>query len=147
MNVAAREYWNSFWKDKEYEPKVSAWQFGEDADTLAQLVVNRIKTATCSAHILYEKENEPLPQVGEYNIILNTKDEPVCIIKTKDVTIKPMNRISEEFAHAEGEGDRSYDYWKKTHINFFTNELDKVGLKFEEDLLLVCERFEVIDVK
>ncbi|MER2260559.1 MAG: ASCH domain-containing protein [Psychrobacillus sp.] len=147
MNTTAREYWNSFWKGKENEPEVSAWKFGEDADTLAQLVVKRIKTATCSAHILYELENEPLPQVGEYNIILNARDEPVCIIRTKDVTFKPMNRISKEFAHAEGEGDRSYDYWKKTHINFFTNELSKVGLQFEEDLLLVCERFEVIDVK
>lgn len=58
-----------------------------------------------------------------------------------------MNRISEEFAYAEGEGDRSHDYWKKKHIHFFTNELSNVGLEFKEDLLLVCERFEVIDVK
>lgn len=43
MNVASREYWNSFWKGKENEPEVSSCQFGEDVDTLARLVVNSIK--------------------------------------------------------------------------------------------------------
>ena len=147
MNIASREYWNFFWKDNEEEPEVSAWQFGDDADTLARLVVDKVKSATCSAHILYEIEKEPLPKVGDYSIILNARDEPVCIIRTSDVCIKPMNKISEEFAYAEGEGDRSYDYWKKTHITFFTDELNKIGLNFEEDLLLVCERFELVDVK
>ncbi|MBD7944969.1 MULTISPECIES: ASCH domain-containing protein [Psychrobacillus] len=147
MNIASREYWNFFWKDNEEEPEVSAWQFGDDADTLARLVVDKVKSATCSAHILYEIEKEPLPKVGDYSIILNARDEPVCIIRTSDVSIEPMNKVSKEFAYAEGEGDRSYDYWKKTHINFFTDELNKIGLKFEEDLLLVCERFELVDVK
>lgn len=106
-----------------------------------------MKSATCSTHILYEIEKEPLPKVGDYSIILNARDEPVCIIRTSDVSIEPMNKVSKEFAYTEGEGDRSYDYWKKTHINFFTDELNKIGLKFEEDLLLVCERFELVDVK
>lgn len=129
MNIASREYWNFFWKDNEEEPEVSAWQFGDDADTLARLVVDKVKSATCSAHILYEIEKEPLPKVGDYSIILNARDEPVCIIRTSDVSIEPMNKVSKEFAYAEGEGDRSYDYWKKTHINFFTDELNKNRLK------------------
>lgn len=41
MNIASREYWNFFWKDNEEEPEVSAWQFGDDADTLARLVVDK----------------------------------------------------------------------------------------------------------
>ncbi|MFT4416450.1 ASCH domain-containing protein [Fredinandcohnia humi] len=147
MNQAAQEYWLSFWKGKEAPQSVSAWQFGADPDHLAQLVINGVKTATCSGHIFYEIENAPLPKVDDYSILLNSKDEPVAIIKTTEVTIQPMNRVPEEFAHAEGEGDRSYQYWKDVHVTFFTEELRKIGREFTEDMLLVCKRFELVDVK
>lgn len=29
-----------------------------------------------------------------------------------------MNEVSEEFAIAEGEGDRTYNYWRDTHVLF-----------------------------
>jgi uncharacterized protein YhfF len=71
MNQAAQMYWNEFWKGQEIPQSVSAWQFGANPDYLAQLVINGIKTATCSGHIFFEIENEPLPSVGDYSIILN----------------------------------------------------------------------------
>ncbi|WP_391118543.1 ASCH domain-containing protein [Psychrobacillus sp. L3] len=147
MNVQAQNYWDVFYKDKEMPTSFSAWQFGGSPDVLAQLVVDKVKTATCSGRIFYELEKEPLPKVDDYSIVLNSNDEPVCIIRTSEVTITPMNKISEAFAYAEGEGDRSYDYWKKVHVQFFTEALREVDLEFSEDMLLVCERFELIDVK
>lgn len=74
-------------------------------------------------------------------------DESVAIIKTVTVTIIPMNEVTEEFAIAEGEGDRTYQYWKNAHINFFTKELKTIGREFSENMLLVCERFKLIDIK
>src|SRR5699024_2073235 len=106
-----------------------------------------IKTATCSGYIFYELENEALPKVDDYNIILNSADEPVAITRTVDVTITPMNEVSEDFAIAEGEGDRTYQYWWKEHERFFKEELQKIGREFSEDMPLVCERFEVVHVK
>lgn len=149
MNEASQLYWNTYWdKQKKEKPlKVSAWQFGGNPDYLAQLVIDGVKTATCSGHILYEIEQEPLPAVNDYSIILNSKDEPLAIIKTVDVKIMPMNEVPEEFAIAEGEGDRTYRYWKEVHVEFFTEALSKVGLEFSEDMLLVCERFELVDEK
>ncbi|QFT87986.1 ASCH domain protein [Bacillus sp. THAF10] len=106
-----------------------------------------MKTATCSGHIFYEIENEPLPTVEDYSIILNSKDEPLAIIKTTEVNVLPMNEVSEEFAIAEGEGDRTYRYWKEAHEKFFTKELKDLGLEYSEDMLLVCERFELVHAK
>ncbi|WP_077619543.1 ASCH domain-containing protein [Bacillus sinesaloumensis] len=147
MNRAAKQYWDEFWKGKEQPESVNAWQFGADPDYLAQLVIDGVKTATCSGHVFYEIENEPLPTVDHYSILLNSKDDPVAIIKNVEVTIQPMNEVPEEFAIAEGEGDRTYQYWKDVHIKFFTEELKQVGLEFSEDMLLVCERFVLVDVK
>lgn len=145
MNEAAQSYWNEFWKDVEKPTSVDAWMFGASPDELAQLVIDEKKTATCSGHVFYELENEPLPEVDGYSIILNGKEEPVAIIKIVNVSIMPMNEVPEEFAVAEGEGP--YEYWKSVHKEFFTSELREVGLEFSEEMLLVCERFKLIDVK
>jgi uncharacterized protein YhfF len=149
MNQAAQMYWKEFWEGQGQEKPqlVSAWQFGADPDQLAQLVIDGVKTATCSGFILYELENEPLPAVGDYSIILNKEDVPVAMIKTSEVSMMPMNEVPEDFAIAEGEGDRTYRYWKESHERFFNEELSKLGLEFTEEMVLVCERFELIDVK
>ena len=146
MNQATQTYWNEFWGTQEKPQSVSAWQFGASPNYLAQLVVDGIKTATCSGHIFYELENEPLPTINDYSVVLNSDDQPVAIIKTIEVTVTPMNEVPEEFAIAEGEGDRSYRYWWDAHESFFKEALDEVGREFSEDMLLVCERFELIDV-
>ncbi|WP_144549010.1 ASCH domain-containing protein [Peribacillus simplex] len=149
MNVKAELYWNEFWqgKDEEKPQAVSAWQFGADPDHLAQLVMDGIKTATCSGYVFYEEENEPLPSVGDYSIILSSEDEPLAIIQTVKVEVLPMNEVSEEFAIAEGEGDRTYTYWWDAHEKWLKEELHKIGHTFKEDMLLVCERIELIHVK
>lgn len=147
MNQAAETYWKTFWKGKDMPASVSAWQFGTDPDKIAQLVIDGIKTATCSAYIFYELENEKLPSAGEYSIVLNGNEEPVCIIETVEVTIIPMNEVTPAFAAAEGEGDRTYQYWKQVHEAFFRRELEGIGREFSEDMPLVCERFRLVDVK
>ncbi len=146
MNQAAQAYWKSFWKRQD-QPYVSAWQFGASPDELAQLVIDGTKTATCSAHIHYELEKEPVPAAGDYSIILDSRDRPVAMIKTVEVTLTPMNEVTEAFAAAEGEGDRSYAYWWRVHEAFFSKEMKTIGQEFTEDMLLVCERFELVDVK
>src|SRR5665648_1243354 len=51
-----------------------SWYFcnnEEDANELAELVKKGIKKATASLHCLYGIENEPIPEVGDYIIIIN----------------------------------------------------------------------------
>jgi len=146
MNTEAQVYWDEFWDGDEPHP-VNAWQFGCDPDELAQLVISGKKTATASAYIEYEVLNEPMPAVGNCSVILNSQDKPVAIIRTVDVQILPMNEVPLEFAIAEGEGDLSYEHWWNGHKKFFTMELAELGKEFSEDMLVVCERFELIDVK
>src|SRR5690625_4981258 len=122
MNQATQTYWQQYWQDEEPPDSVNTWQFGVHPDKLANLVVNGIKTATCSALVFYKVENEPMPKVGEYNIILNGDERPVALTKTTEVTITPMNEVSEDFAISEGEGDRTYRYWWEVHEQFFKKE-------------------------
>lgn len=120
------------------------WAFGVDADLLAQLVLNGEKTATASAFPLYELENEPLPAVGEYSVILDSKDRAICVIQTTRVTVTPFCDVSEDHAYREGEGDRSLRYWRDVHERIFSEWMREAGLAFTQDMPVVCEEFEVI---
>lgn len=138
--MTAEELWKQTGIDANYE----AWAFGDDANKLADLVKRGIKTATCSAYCFYELEDEPLPQVGEYSVILNANEEAVCIIRTTKVYVTSFDQIGEEHAFKEGEGDRSLEYWREVHEKFFTEELARINCSFDFEMKLVCEEFELV---
>ena len=138
----AQEMWNLYTRDQSLE--YEAWAFGDDADLLADLVLKGIKTATSSNYIFYELENEELPQVNEYSIILNSKEEAVCIIQTTKVYIVPFHEVSDDHAYKEGERNRTLEDWRNIHKTFFGNELKEIGKEFKEDMLVVCEEFKVV---
>ena len=92
--MTAEELWEESGLSGDHE----AWAFGEAPDKLAELVVQEIKTATCSAYDLYQINNEPIPQAGEYSIILDSREEAVCIIKTLKVYVTEFSNVSEEHA-------------------------------------------------
>lgn len=71
MNKASQMYLEKFWKSQGQEkPKqVKSSQFGADPDQLAQLVIDGVKSATCSGLVFYEIEHEPLPSAEDYSII------------------------------------------------------------------------------
>jgi len=132
------------WKKSGLAGTYEAWPFGGAPDELADLVVQGIKTATCSAYDLYQINNEPLPQAGDYSVILNSREEAVCIIQTRRVYVTEFNQVSEEHAFQEGEGDRSLEYWRTVHESFLTKELASVHRSFDGNAKVVCEEFKVV---
>ncbi|TWT14689.1 ASCH domain-containing protein [Streptococcus sp. sy010] len=123
---------------------IEAWQFGAEPDQLAQLVLDGKKTATASAYDEYLLHDEPLVKVGDHSIILNSQDDPVCMIRTTKVTVVPFKEVSAEHADKEGEGDRSLAYWRQVHWDLFSQWLKNGQLTFTENSLVVCEEFEVV---
>ena len=128
--------------------KLGFFSFGDTekmADELRELVVKKIKTGTSSGYDLYKQENEPLPKVGQLDVVLNGKNEPVCIIKNINVTILPFSEVTKEHAWKEGEGDRTLAYWRKVHAEFFKHAYkEALNIEFTEEKLVVYEEFEVI---
>ena len=140
------QYWNEVLTQHniEDELKVRSFRFGDTPNELAQLVVDGVKTATCNALRLYELNNRPLPQAGDYNIILNEAFQPVCVIQITAVEIKKYAEIDEAFAIAEGDG--SYKNWDDIHVRFFTEQLALFNEQFHRQIELVCQTFQVIHI-
>jgi len=128
-------------------PEIKCDKFGDSAELaykLLELVLAGVKTATCSSVWEWETEGESIPKVGMLSLILDGADNPKCIIETTDVTIRRYFEVDEVFASEEGEGDRSLDYWRKAHKEYFSRVLPKIEKEFSEDMPLVCERFKVV---
>lgn len=124
-----------------------AFAFGDSealADELASLVLAGAKRATAGAIWSYEADGQRLPAPGDLSIVTNWAGEPLCVIETTRVDLVPFNQVSAEFAAAEGEGDASLASWREGHRAYFTRECVASGRVFSEDMLVSCERFEVV---
>ncbi len=144
MNRAVENYLKNLNEEDRKNVYISKFAFGyeeEIQDRLAELVLKGEKKATTSLYCLYDLENERLPQVGDVNIILNSKEEEVCATVNTKVYRIPFKDITKEYAFREGEGDKSLEYWQQVHIKFFMEESEG---KFTEDMEVVCEEFELL---
>ncbi len=124
-----------------------AWYFCDNeaaARELGELVRAGIKTATCSLLWVYEAQGEKVPAAGDLSVIIDWQGNPLCLIETTEVAIRPYREVDGQFAYDEGEGDRSLAYWREVHWRFFTRECAQIGRQPAEDMPLVCERFRVL---
>lgn len=143
----AEQMWKQFSEDNHIDASYDAWAFcggGEVGDRLAGLVLKGIKTATASAYISYQTENEDIPKAGSYSAVLYDSKEAACIIQTTHVSLVPYNQVSAEHAYLEGEGDRSLSYWRRVHREAFIPDYQEAGKEFDENGLIVLEQFQVV---
>lgn len=116
----------------------------ENANICADLILNGEKTATCSMKYWYESGLEPMPCVGNLQIVTDWYGNPTSIIETTDVSLCRFSDVTAEFAAMEGEGDKSLAWWRKAHWTFFSSECTELGIEPKKDMLLVLERFGVV---
>jgi uncharacterized protein YhfF len=130
-----------------HNAKADAYHFCSDeesANNLASLVLQGEKRATAGLLWSYEAENEPLPEVGQLSVITNWDGEPQCIVEVTQVEITPFNQVTAEFAFTEGEGDKSLEYWRRVHWEFFSMECAEIYREPTQDMPVILEKFKVV---
>lgn len=147
--MTANEMWSKFCSETNLDPETpyEAWAFcggGPFADELATLVLSGMKTANASALIAYETENEPVPKVGCYSVILYDDGTAAGVIRDTKVSLVPFCEVSAEHAFKEGEGDRTLAYWREVHQQVFTPDYQAAGKEFDEQGICVLEEFQLV---
>jgi uncharacterized protein YhfF len=120
------------WRDLE------RFSFGDSpamADELADLVLAGRKRATCWA-----VSDGPMTNVGKRMVMLDGAGTPKAVLETVELLQRRFSEIDEAFAFDEGEGDRTLEYWRTAHQQYFEGH----GT-FNADMLLYCERFRLIE--
>ncbi|KAK1759995.1 PUA-like domain-containing protein [Echria macrotheca] len=105
-------------------------------DDLLHRAITGKKTATTSWPI-----PDPLYwDVGDLSVILDGRGAPAAVMRTTSFVKCKFKDVAEDFALAEGEGD--YDEYRNGHIAFYRRQ--KNGHEFNDESMVLCERFEVV---
>ena len=116
----------------------------ENAKVCSDLILSGDKTATCSMKYWYEGGLEPMPKQGHLQVVTDWNGQPTSIIETTEVSECRFSEVSPEFAAAEGEGDKSLEWWRKAHWEFFSRECIAQGIEPRQSMQLILEKFKVV---
>jgi len=146
------DYWESFLATRADGDELRvrgylAERFGDSAqlaNELSALIVSGVKTATCSSVWEWGHTGGALPSEGLMTIVLDGSWAPMCIIETVSVAMMAYQDVTPEIAYAEGEGDRTLEYWRRVHWDYFSRVLPKLGHEPGLEMVLACEHFRVV---
>lgn len=127
--------------------RVSAFAFGDSAalaQELAVLVRAGQKRATASLPVEFTAAGDPLPTVGDVDIVTLADGEPVCIIETTEVRLVAFGEVDAAFAADEGEGDGSLTWWRSAHRAYFGRVCGRLGGQLDDATLILCRRFRLL---
>lgn len=116
----------------------------EDADGCADLVVAGRKCATATSLAELERDNIPMPKAGDYAVITGWSGDARAVIRTTSVDIRRFGDVDADFARTEGEGDLTLEWWRTAHRAYYERVLAGSDYAVDDDLLIACERFEVV---
>jgi uncharacterized protein YhfF len=116
---------------------LETFRFGdspETADSLAHLVVNAKKRATC-----WSIADGQQTVVGKQMVVLDGSGTPRAILETVELTQRRFCDVDWQFARDEDEGDETLEDWRRGHRAYF----ERNG-GFDPEMMLWCERFRVV---
>jgi uncharacterized protein YhfF len=112
--------------------------------SLIELILAGRKRAGTALLWSFEHEDEPLPEVGDIEIVLDHDGAPVLVTRLVRVEICPFDQVDDAYAAIEGEGDGSLAYWREGHWDYFTRECVRMGREPDAAMPVVCGVFEVV---
>lgn len=146
----AINYWAEYKKSSGIDHdnfNISMFGGPDIADELCALIIAGIKTAGSSLVRDFEVAGDNIPKAGDYNVVIDSNKEPVCIIKVLRTETNKFYDVPDSVAFAEGEGDKSLAHWQNVHEDFFTFFLEELGIPSLEEAQVITEHFEVVNKK
>lgn len=148
INESAKELWENFNLQIPNLPShYELLSFGDNESTAneaAALVLEGLKTARTTLLSEYEDNDRPVPQKGDYSIILDGNQQAIGVVQTLKVSIMPFDEVTDEIAYEEGEGDRTLTNWRKVYQPYFQRQCENKNQLFSTTMEVVCEQFELV---
>jgi uncharacterized protein YhfF len=118
-------------------------------DQLVAAILNGTKTSTTGLLADYEHEDEPIPDVGERAVVVDSDDRPVAVIETTEVRVVPLAAVDLDHVVDEGEGDRSIAEWRANHESFWHSAAMREALgdpefTVDDATLTILQRFRMV---
>ena len=149
-SAAVKAFWETFKAETGCEAcryharTFSDPRFTPVTDEIAELARIGQKRGTAHLSMDFDISDIPRRNVGEYLVVLNSKNEPQCVVRCTKMAVVPYAEVTEEFAESEGERDLTLRSWREGHGRYFAKQCDFWGLTFDESMPVVCESFELL---
>ena len=121
-------------------------------DQLVAAVLSGAKTTTTGLVLGYELDGEPLPEVGDRLVVVDSAGLPVATIELTDVRVVRLADVDLRHVLDEGEGDESVAQWRAGHEEFWHSdevraELGGPGFIVDDDTQVLTQRFRLVSVE
>ena len=152
MSEPASAFWRRYLgtlppKHPHLRARFDAFSFGDEpalADELAALVLAGRKRATASLPAEFTGAGLALPAAGDVSVVTLADGSPVTIIELVEVRHIPFESVDASFAADEGEGNGTLASWRAAHLKYFGRVSLRLGCEFDEETLVICQRFSVV---
>lgn len=122
-------------------------RFGDSAalsDALLDVVLSGRKRATADLVAEFAARGEPLPRIGSHWVACDGAGRPRLVLRSTDLRIAAFDEVDEQFAHDEGEDDRTLASWRREHRRYWQRTCAARGAVWTERDEIVLERFAVV---
>lgn len=119
---------------------------------LVEAILRGEKTATAGLLVDLQRDGDEPGRPGDRQVVVDADDREVAVIELTEVTVRRMADVDLQFARDEGEGFESVADWREAHERFFGSYLDEIrvglgdpGWNLDDDAMIVCERFRLVE--
>jgi uncharacterized protein YhfF/DNA-binding CsgD family transcriptional regulator len=117
----------------------------EVAERLLDLMIAGAMRATVGpTHLFGEGREEPLPQVGDYAVLMDARHRPQLIWRTTGTTVAPLSSVADEFVWRSGQGSGERDDWLARIGRSFSRHAKQDGFEMHADIETLFETLEVV---
>jgi uncharacterized protein YhfF len=117
-------------------------------DQLVAAILSGTKTSTSGLVLFYERDGEPLPEVGRLAAVVDSDDRRVAVIELTEVRVVRLADVDLQHALDEGEGDESVAQWRAGHEQFWHSPQVRAELgpafTVDDDTLVLAQRFRLV---
>jgi uncharacterized protein YhfF len=118
-------------------------------DRLVAAILSGAKTSTSGLVLEYEREDEPLPIVGQRSALVDSDNRRVAAIELTEVRVVRLADVDLQHALDEGEGNESVAQWRAAHERFWHSaemrtELGDPSFTVNDDTLVLAQRFQLV---
>ena len=117
----------------------------EVAESLLELMIAGVMRATASPMPIFgPRHEEPVPEVGDYAVLLDTHNRPQLIWRTTGVSVGPLSAVTDRFIWQSGEDSGEREDWLARIASNFSKNGKRYGFEMHADIETVFETLEVV---
>ncbi|MEI2277443.1 ASCH domain-containing protein [Paenarthrobacter ilicis] len=118
-------------------------------DRLVASILSGTKTTTTSLLVEYSVEDDPLPEVGTRQAVIDSTGQPVAVIETVQVDQMPLDQVPLTHVIDEGEGHATVAHWRADHEQYWHGKemrsyLEDPTFTVLDETVVILERFQLV---